>query len=270
MKKIFLILALIITAFSYRVMAQTSGAVVTTVPANFTAVDQVKIIVDVSNVGNLVNKEPLYFWTWHPNEPAPGNGSWGNSNEGRKMVKEGPNKWSLTMKPTDFYATIVNGVLTPLSPAELTEIKFLVKAKSGDGDLKTNDISLKVAPLIFVPTAFRTFPSVVGQNEIIKVYFDQNLVTNDLIGQRMNPVSADIFLYSNTNALVGIIDNRPLQSLGNKLFSFAVFPSGDFNIPAGTIINKMIVFYKGTMLDPNGATINVFSLPYEKLFDDLK
>jgi len=261
MKKIFLILALIIIAFSYRVMAQTSGAVVTTVPANFTAVDQVKIIVDVSNVGNLVNKEPLYVWTWHPNEPAPGNGSWGSSDESRKMVKEAPNKWSWTIKPTDFYGVV---------PAAITQIKFLVKAKDGSGDLKTNDIELNVAPLIFVPTAFRTFPSVVGQNEIIKVYFDQNLVTNDLIGQRMNPVSADIFLYSNTNALVGIIDNRPLQSLGNKLFSFAVFPRGDFNIPAGTIINKMIVFYKGTMLDPNGATINVFSQPYEKLFDDLK
>jgi len=260
MKKIFFVFALVLTAFSYRLMAQTSGAVVTTIPANFTAVDQVKIIVDVSNVGNLKNKEPLYVWTWHPNDPAPGNGEWGNSNEARKMTKEGTNKWSWTMKPADFYGLV---------PAAVTQIRFLVKAKDGTGDIKSSDIELNVAPLIFVPTAFRTFPTVAGQNEIMKVYLDQTLVTTDLTTQRMNPVSADVFLYSNTNALVGEI-NKPLQSLGNKLFSFAVFPRGDFNIPEGTIINKMIVIYKGTILDVNGAAVTANSQPFEKLFDDLK
>jgi len=261
MKKIFLILALIITAFSFRLMAQTTGAVVTTVPASFTAVDQVKIIVDVSNVGNLKNKEPLYFWTWHPNDPAPGNGGWDNSNEARKMTKEGTNKWSLTMKPADFYGLV---------PAAVTQIKFLVKAKDGNGDIKSSDIELNVTPLIFIPTAFRTFPSVAGQNEIMKVYLDQTLVTTDLAAQRMNPVSADVFLYSNTGALVGNAVNKPLQNLGNKLFSFAVFPRGDFDIPAGTIINKMTVIYKGTILDVNGAPVTANSQPFEKLFDDLK
>jgi hypothetical protein len=261
MKKIFLILALITTAFTYRVMAQTSGAVVTTIPANFTAVDQVKIIVDVSAVGNLKDREPLYVWTWHPNEPSPGNGEWGNSNEGRVMVKEGPNKWSWTIKPAEFYKVV---------PAAITQIKFLVKAKDGNGDHKTNDIELNVAPLIFTPTAFRTFPSVAGQNEIMKVYLDQTLITNDLTTQRMSPVSADIFLYSTTGDLVGNAVNKPLQNLGNKLFSFAVFPRGDFNIPAGTTINKMIVIYKGTILDVNGIPVTANSQPFEKLFDDLK
>lgn len=270
MKKIFFILTLGLAAFSFSAKSQTTGAIVTTIPANFTAVDQVKIIVDVSGVGNLVNKEPMYVWTWHPNDPAPGNGDWGNSSEGRKMVKEGPNKWSWTLKPSDFYATMVNGVLTPLPPASLTEIKFLVKAKDGTGDIKSSDIELKVAPLIFVPTAFRTFPSVAGQNEIMKVYLDQNLVTNDLNAQRMNPLAVDIFLYSTTGSLVGLVENRPVQSVGNKVFVFPVFPRGDFNIPDGTLINKMIVFYKGTMLDANGATVNVTSQAYEKLFDDLK
>lgn len=260
MKKILLILSLIITGWSYQVVAQTSGAVVTTIPANFTAVDQVKIIVDVSNVGNLKNKEPMYVWTWHPNDPAPGNGDWGSSSEGRVMVKEGPNKWSWTIKPAEFYGVV---------PAAITQIKFLVKAKDGNGDIKSSDIELNVTPLIFIPTAFRTFPSVAGQNEIMKVYLDQTLVSTDLTTQRMTPVSADVFLYSNTNALVGIV-NKPLQSLGNKLFSFAVFPRGDFSIPAGTIINKMIVIYKGTMLDANGASVTANSQPFEKLFDDLK
>ena len=270
MKKIFSLFTFLTTLFLNQVMSQTTGAAVTTIPANFTAVDQVKIIVDVSLVGNLVNKDPIYLWTWHPNDPAPGNGDWTNSSEARKMVKEGPNKWSLTMKPVDFYATMVNGVLEPLSPAALTEIRFLLKAKNGDGDAKTADIILKVAPLVFVPTAFRTFPSVAGQNEIMKVYLDQTLVTDDLTTQRMTPESADIFLYSNTGAQVGNVVNKPVQSLGNKLFSFPVVPLADFDIPAGTTINKMVVIYKGKILDVNGTPVATNSVPFEKLFDVLK
>ena len=270
MKKIFSLVTLLTALLSFRAMSQTTGAAVTTIPANFTAVDQVKIIVDVSQVGNLVNKEPIYLWTWHPNDPAPGNGEWSNSNEGRKMIKEGPNKWSLTMKPVDFYATMVNGVLTPLPPAELTEIRFLVKAKNGDGDAKTADIILKVAPLVFVPTAFRTFPSVAGQNEVIKVYLDQALVTADITTQRMTPESADITLFSTTGAQVGGVVTKTLQSLGNKIFSFPVIPRADFTIPAGVTINKMVVVYKGKILDTNGTPVTAISQPFEKLFDDLK
>jgi hypothetical protein len=261
MRKIFIIFTLIATGFSFSAWGQTSGAVVTTIPANFTAVDQVKIIVDVSAVGNLVNKEPLYIWTWHPNEPPPGNGSWNNSDESRRMVKEAPNKWSWTIKPTDYYGVV---------PAAITKIQFLVKAKDGTGDQKTDDITLNVAPLIFVPVDFRTFPSVAGQNEVMKVYLDQKLVTNHVTTERMTPVSADVTLYNGANVQVGGVVNKPLQSLGNKVFVFSVLPRADFVIPAGVFINKMRVVYKGTMLDPNGVTINVTSQVYEKLFDDLK
>jgi hypothetical protein len=261
MRKIFSIVAFLVAGFCITAKGQTSGAVVTTIPANFTAVDQVKIIVDVSAVGNLVNKEPLYVWTWHPNEPAPGNGQWNNSNEERKMTKEAPNKWSWTIKPVDFYGVV---------PSQITQIMFLVKTKNADGDLKTNDIVLNVAPLIFVPTDFRTFPSVSGQNEIMKVYLDQKLVTTDVTTERMNPTSVDITLFNGSGNQVGAVVSKSIQALGNKIFVFSVLPKTEFVIPQGTVINKMRVVYKGTMLDPNGATINVTSQPYEKLFDELK
>ena len=157
MKNVLTLLILMIAAPCW-VFSQTSGAVVTKTPSSFTAEDVVKIVVDVSNVPNLAGKEPLYIWTWNPSDAAPGNGAWDNSNEARKMVKEGPNKWSWTMTPTQYYGK---------TPAEITQISFLVKAKNGNGDLKTDDINLVVAPLIYVPTAFRTFPKVVGQREAI-------------------------------------------------------------------------------------------------------
>lgn len=257
MRKLLLILSIVLLATTAK--AQTSGAVVTTVPASFTALDQVKIIVDVSAVGNLAGQEPLYVWTWFPNEPAPGNGAWDNSNEARKMVKEGPNRWSWTLTPADFYG---------VPPGSITEIKFLVKAKNANGDKKTDDITLPVAPLIYIPATLRTFPSVVGQNELITVFLDQKLAT-DLTTQRMTPNQAEVKLF-NGNTQVGTTKNFNLTAQGDKVFSFYTLPKTDFVIPAGVMVTKMTVTYKGTMPDNNGVPVSASSITFEKLFDDLK
>jgi hypothetical protein len=269
MKKI---IAYVCSAFMvYSATAQTSGAVLTTIPANFTALDQVKVIVDVSSVGNLRDKGPLYVWTWNPNEAYPGNGQWGNSNEARKMVQEGPNKWSWTFTPAEYYGTYdANGVLKEaLAPSKITKINFLVKAKSGDGDLKTDDLTLTVAPLVFVETDFRVFPATVGQNEVMSAYFNQNLVTDEN-SKRMSPVSAEISIYNEAGAKVGATIIKTLTKVGDKLFAARVFPKGDFNIAAGVKIIKMKVVFKGTVLDVNGNPATVSSVEYEKLFDELK
>ncbi|MFM2138577.1 MAG: hypothetical protein RJA57_884 [Bacteroidota bacterium] len=260
MKRILSILTLLVATM--QLQAQTSGAVITTIPANFTALDQVKIIVDVSAVGNLAGREPLYIWTWNPGDPAPGNGSWDNSNEARRMVKESTNRWSWTITPADYYG---------VAPGSVTRLQFLVKAKDGTGDRKTDDLSLNVAPLIFTPTDFRTFPSVAGQNELLTVYFDQNLVTNgDINTLRMTPTAAEVRIFNTTGAQVGPMRTYPVAAAGARVYAFATLPKTDFAVPAGTQINKMVVVYRGTLLDPNGATVNVSSVAYEKLFDDLK
>lgn len=257
MKKIVSFIAILLGAM--QLQAQTSGAVITTIPANFTALDPVKIIVDVSAVGNLAGVEPLYIWTWDPGNPAPGNGSWDNSSEARRMTKEATNKWSWTITPADYYG---------VAPGSVTRLQFLVKAKDGNGDKKTNDISISVAPLVFTPSDFRTFPAVAGQNELLTVYLDQNLAT-DLTTQRMKPTQAEVRIYSG-NTQVGNVRTYNLTAIDAKNFLFATLSKTDFTIPAGTTISKMVVIYKGTMLDASGATINVNSVPYEKLFDDLK
>ncbi len=258
MKKILMLLTAIVAVYSLK--AQTSGAVITTSPANFTAVDQVVITIDVSAVGNLVGKEPLFIWTWDPGDPAPGNGSWGSSSDARMLTKIGPNRFTWTINPSLYYGK---------PPAEITQLQFLVKARDGSGDAKTNDIKLLVAPLIYVPSVFRTFPAAVGQNDIINTYLDQNLAT-DLITQRMTPVSADVKLINATGGQVGTTRNYLLKSAGDKRFSFNIFPRGEFVIPTGTRITKIQVEYKGTMLSPTGGTTNVTSPVFETLLEDLK
>jgi hypothetical protein len=258
MKKIILsIFSLFILAISAK--SQTSGAVVTTIPSSFTAEDVVKIIVDVSAVGNLAGREPLYLWTWNPSNPAPGNGDWTNSNEVRKMTKEAPNKWSITFKPTDFYGR---------APAEITKIEFLVKAKDATGDLKTNDISLNVDPLIYTPSVFRTFPKFIGLNEIITAYLDQNLAL-DVTTQRMDPTTAEISLY-NGNTQVGTTKTVNLKNEGSKVWSYTLFPPALFGISANSVATKIQIKFKGTVRDINGNPIPAESPVFEKGLDDLK
>jgi hypothetical protein len=251
---IFCLAALAITARS-----QTSGAVVTTIPSSFTAEDVVKIIVDVSAVGNLAGKEPLYFWTWNPGNPAPGNGDWTNSNEARKMTKEATNKWSITMKPTDYYGK---------PPSEITKIEFLVKAKDATGDLKTNDIAINVDPLVYVPAVFRTFPKFIGINEIITAFLDQTLAT-DVATQRMDPATLEISLF-NGAVQVGTTQTVTLKNEGNRLWSYTFFPPSLFNLPANAVADKLKFKFKGTGRDASGNPIPAESPVFEKGLDDLK
>jgi len=257
MKKIFSSIIGLVALVSAN--AQTSGAVVTTIPSIFTAEDVVKIIVDVSAVGNLVNKEPLYIWTWFPSEPPPGNGQWDNSNEARRMVKEATNKWSITFKPTDFYGK---------PPSEIPQIKFLVKAKNANGDQKTDDITLNVDPLVFTPTVFRTFPKVIGKKEIITAYLDQKLAT-DLTTQRMEPATAEISLF-NGNTQVGPTQLVTLRNEGNKVWAYTFYPPSLFNLPANAVVNKLRVKFKGIGRDANGNPVPAESPVFEKGLDDLK
>lgn len=258
MKKVLSIVLALLAGFNY-LSAQTSGAVVTTVPSSFTAEDVVKIIVDVSGVPNLAGREPLYIWTWDPGEPAPGNGAWDNSNEARKMTKEGPNKWSWTITPSTFYGK---------SAGEIPKMSFLVKAKDGSGDRKTDDIVLKVAPLIFTPSVFRTFPKTIGQNEVVTVHLDQSLAT-DLTTQRMTPATASITVWAG-GTQVDAAKTVNLVKQGDKLFSATFLPTRLFTIPNGTVLTKMIVIFKGKGKDANGNDVNVESPPFEYGFDELK
>jgi hypothetical protein len=258
MKKILSII-IALAGWSF-VQAQTSGVTFTTLPSSFTAEDVVKVIVDVSAVPNLAGKEPLYIWTWEPGEPAPGNGTWENSNEARKMVKEGPNKWSWTFTPSQYYGK---------SPAEIPQISFLVKAKDGSGDTKTTDIILKVAPLVFVPSVFRMFPKSIGQTDVVTFYLDQSLAT-DPVTERMIPATAKISLWDTQNKQIDVEKTITLTKQGARLFSYTFLPGKMFAIPAIQQLNKMKVIFKGKGKDVNGNDIDVESPPFEYGFDPLQ
>jgi hypothetical protein len=175
------------------------------------------------------------------------------------MVKEGPNRWSWTFTPTEYYGK---------TPGEITQISFLVKAKDGNGDKKTDDINLTVAPLIFVANVFRTFPKIISQNDVVTFFLDQSLAT-DLTTQRMAPTHARVALFAGASQ-VDVEKTVTLTKLSDKLYSHSFFPPRLFTIPAGKVITKMRVVFKGKGKDANGNDIDVESPEFEYGFDELK
>jgi len=139
MKKI-IFLFLLVSSFSF---AQTQTVTYSVSPTTFEETDQITITVN----GNSINESTwgvvgnaLYLWTWSydindANQiDCPTNGTWLSSNEANKMVYiSGADTYSITFVPTTFYNR--NG---------LGKIGFLIKAKNGTGDKKSQDIPVEV------------------------------------------------------------------------------------------------------------------------------
>lgn len=241
---------------------QSFAQKITTQPATFTADEEVKIIVDVSGTA-VAGIEPLYIWTWDPNDPpiAGGNGEWSNSNKAMKMTKEGPNLWSWTIVPATFYQKDI---------AQVTKIQFLVKAKDGSGGKQTGDLALTPDPLVYIPQQFYTFPSKVSQNDVVTVYFDQNLATATDV-QRMKDIKVSITLFDENGTEVDKTTNPlPAKANGNNLYSFSFLPSRLLPASAGKKIGSLTYQFSGTGKDATGADETIMTEDAEKEFIELK
>jgi len=117
-------------------ISQNTEATVKTFPSIFTSRDSIKIIIDVSEVTELADDDSLYLWAW---KDKPGgsfqNGSWENSNEKHRLIREDKGIFSFRLVPYQFYGE---------HPDSLQKIQFLVKAKNGSGNRQTDDIILYV------------------------------------------------------------------------------------------------------------------------------
>ncbi|HXJ98236.1 MAG TPA: alpha-amylase family glycosyl hydrolase, partial [Gelidibacter sp.] len=87
-----------------------------------------------------VTGNDLYLWSWSydmnlSNEQnSPTNGAWENSNEANKLTyNSGNDTYSISFTPTTFY-----------NRTGIGRIGFLIKAKNGTGDKKSQDILLNV------------------------------------------------------------------------------------------------------------------------------
>ena len=154
MKKLLLIL--MFSTFAAQAQVQTITPTVT--PNPFERNQQITITVQGSQINEStwgVTGNALYLWAWMQDAngngigDCPTNGSWTSSSETNRMTyNSGSDTYTMTFIPQTFYNNTVFG-----------RMGFLVKAKDGSGDKKTNDN-------IFNVGAFQVSLSAPAENSI--------------------------------------------------------------------------------------------------------
>jgi hypothetical protein len=122
-------------------------------------------------------QDEVYIWTWMPSDPIGGNGSWGDSNEERKLVNEGNLVYSWTFVPTEAY-----GVDGPTFFAN--GISCLAKLNNGNdfpddgvGEAKTEDLKVSIIPKL-CDAKFCNFPLLGKQADFLSITYDNNQELN--------------------------------------------------------------------------------------------
>lgn len=222
---------------------------VTITPSTFTAEDEITIRVDLSATP-LAGIEPVYIWAFIPNGggDALTNGSWTNSDERAKLTKVSANIFEYKLVGTTAFGK---------SPAELKTLGFLIKSKDG-GKQTVNFEPYKFDPLVYVPTQFRVFPIKVGQNDMMNIFMDPTLASEDIY-KRMIATTISIGVYDSDNVQVGTDKTGTVTKTPEGFYSFAFIPTRLFTIPAGTKITKVKFKFIGTGRDASGISVSQVS-----------
>ncbi len=141
MKKILFSFLFLFTFFS--AFAQMQTATYSVSPAAFEETTSITITINGSSINEStwgVTGNSLYMWAWAfdlggvTQKGTPLNGDWNNSNEASKFTYNQANDtYTKTFVPTTYYNTTGIG-----------KIGFLIKAKDGTGDKKSQDILVDV------------------------------------------------------------------------------------------------------------------------------
>ncbi|KOP40147.1 T9SS C-terminal target domain-containing protein [Flavobacterium sp. WLB] len=140
MKKTLLLFFLLLSVFSF---AQQQTVTYSVSPAAFEETTSITITVNGNSINEAtwgVADHSLYMWAWAfdtndtTQKGTPNNGSWEASSDASKFTyNAGTDTYTKTIVPTTYYNTTGIG-----------KIGFLIKAKNGTGDKKSQDILVEV------------------------------------------------------------------------------------------------------------------------------
>jgi 1,4-alpha-glucan branching enzyme len=168
----------------YFVFSQVQNITYTVSPNPFTEDDLITIT--VSNLDpSIWGVTDVYLWAWshdlnglNPMD-APNNGSWTNSNEAHKLTNNNNGTFSISFVPSVFFAR-----------TNIGSFGFLVKAKDGTGDKKTQDIIVQIGSI--------TTPNVVEQALPTGMQDGINFDPND-------PTKVTLVLYAPNKTFINVI-----------------------------------------------------------------
>ena len=239
MKKNIYILFLFISSI---VFSQVQNATFVVSPSTFDETDEITIT--VSNVNPATwGVSDIYLWAWSFDSnfeniaDSPTNGSWTNSNEAQKLTNNGNGTYSIRFTPTTLY-----------NRTGIGRIGFLVKAKNGDGDKKSQDQLYDVGKFQITLTAPTETTSIIDSGTNFQITATTSLEANYKlkangvsIDQQMNLSSYSFSLMptENTSFVLEANNNGDIQT---KEFNVVVKPTVTeaalpLNIKDGLTIN---------------------------------
>ncbi|WP_224995635.1 hypothetical protein [Cesiribacter sp. SM1] len=243
MKKLLYIL-LPLTFLGTSAFAQAE-ATATVSPANFTAVDEITITVDVSTDEDLKNYTgDAYLWLWIPEGPdAPSNISPANTNpEATAQAKftrvEGQEDvYTITLVPATFFG---------LPPAQITKIGIILKGNDWSQG-QTKNFIYDVDPLEFVDQVNRTFPDRFVSEDVVTIFFNQTLAQagpiQDIEAVYMSIVASGVDANGTevTDIPLKAQFAGPLQMKHEvaQIYSVSVLPAAYFEVPAGVTLTTL-------------------------------
>jgi 1,4-alpha-glucan branching enzyme len=220
MKKTILLFLLSITAF-----AQQQTVIYTVSPATFAETTAVTITINGSNINETawgVSNNALYLWTWAfgvddaTSKGTPLNGSWTASDEASRFTYD---------SATDTYTKIITPA-TYYNAIGIGKIGFLIKAKDGNGDKKSQDMFAEVG--IFQATL--TLPTE-NSTTIIASGGNLNITATNTNGAASYSLKSNgVVINSNANTSSYIFNQTNIT--GNQNYELSITQNGT------TIIKK--------------------------------
>lgn len=239
-KKIFLIFFL----FSTVVYSQQQTITYSITPTVFEETDAITLTINGNSINEAtwgVTGNALYLWSWSYDlnlsnqQDCPTNGTWTNSNEANRLTyNSGNDTYTLTFTPTAFY-----------SRTNIGRIGFLVKAKDGTGDKKSQDVLVDVG-------SFRVTMGNPAQNSTTILTSGSNLsISASNIGGNANYVLKSNGTIINSQSNIASYSYAHNNITENQNYKLEVTLNGD------TITKEFSV-----LIDP-GSNIGIMPTTYQ-------
>jgi len=245
MKKLLLILSILITCYSY---SQVQNVTFETSPSAFNETDPITITVSNLDPQSTWGVSDIYLWAWSfdlnnlNSMDSPTNGTWVSSNEVQKFTNNGNGTYSFTFTPTALY-----------NRTNIGSIGFLVKAKDGTGDKKSQDKIVQVGAFQLSLTAPTKNITLLNPGESLSITATTTLPSNFVLkanGAIIDNTSTNTTSYNFTDTNITVNTNYNLEATYNgetKTENFqAVISIVEKAVPAG--------MKDGINIDPIDAT----------------
>ncbi len=248
-KNIILIIFFLFTAFGF---SQVQQATVTVSPSEFRINEEITLTfsgIDPT-IWNSGQPDNVYLWSWYGNfngveTDSPTNGSWTNSNVAQQLTNNNNGTYSYTFTPSVLYAS-----------TNITTINFLVKAKNGDGDKKSQNMTLFPVFNELTKTSPTNYITVVNSGTSVNISAsttetsDYTLRANGNVVNTSNGITNYNFNYSVIEDIDFILEANDGHTVLTETFKVNL-------TPANPVPNGML---DGLNLDSNDPTKATFVL----------